>query len=139
MLGRELAKDTTSLTTPVRIASLLLGEDVSRSPEPAGLLMLALVLHAMLSLVYAMMICLAVTHVPLRLALLLGAVFGAVIYVVNHHALTPLFPAFAAARGGIALVAHVVFGVTAVAVFDALRRRRRTLAVRAPPPAGAAL
>jgi hypothetical protein len=137
MVGRELAHDTTAFTTPVRIASLLLGEEVTRSNAPAGLLVLALVLHAMLSLVYGLMICLAVQRLPIRPALFIGGLLGAVIYVVNHYVLTPLFPAFAAARGGIALVAHLAFGVTAVAAFAALRRRRIALAARAPSTARA--
>ncbi|MBX3187109.1 MAG: hypothetical protein KF819_08845 [Labilithrix sp.] len=125
MIGRELAHDTTALTTPVRIASLLLGEDVARASTPAGLLLLALLLHAMLSLVYALVICLAVRHLPVRFGLLFGGAFGALIYVLNHHVLTPIFPAFAAARGGVAVLAHVSFGVTAVAVFAILRAPRR--------------
>lgn len=133
MLGRELARGTTAFTTPVRIASLLLGEDVARSSEaPAGLFVLALALHAMLSLVYASVVCLAVRRLPIGLALLGGALFGAMIYVVNHYALTPLFPAFAAARGGIAIAAHVAFGVTAVWVFRLSSRRRTSTADAAP-------
>ena len=46
-----------------------------------------------------------------------------VLYAVNLHGFTLLFPWFVAARGGITLTAHIVFGV---AVMMTLRRMRAT-------------
>ncbi len=42
--------------------------------------------------------------------LLVGAIFGFVIYIVNFHVLTRVFPWFAESRGMATLLAHLVFG-----------------------------
>ena len=59
-----------------------------------------------------------------RRAVLIGAAFGVALYIGALHVATLVLPWFAAARGGIALAAHVAFGVSAAAWFRYLRWQR---------------
>jgi hypothetical protein len=103
-------------------AALVLGRDVLPPPADFDLIVMlvASLIHFGLSLLYAALL------FPLRpaqptSAFAVGSVFGALLYVVNLHGFTLLFPWFVEARGGITLVAHLVFGMTAM---ETLRRLR---------------
>ena len=125
ILGRALAAPATTWTTLRHIASLLIGERALRSEGAfdAGLLVLALVLHAMLSLVYGMLLVLAVRRLRIFPAIALGVVFSCLLYVVNYYVMTRLFTSFVDLRGMLALAAHLGFGFTTVLVHAALHRR----------------
>ena len=49
--------------------------------------------------------------------------FGLVIYVVNFHGFTAVFPWFADARGWIAVFSHAVFGLVLGAVYRPMAQR----------------
>ena len=53
-------------------------------------------------------------------AVLIGAGFGAGLYVVNLYGFTAVFPWFAEVRDWVTFAAHVVFGVTAAVTYRAL-------------------
>ena len=66
------------------------------------------------------------TPVDLGWSLLLGAVFGWAIYIVNFLMVAPLiFPWFGMARGGISMFAHVLFGAVLTGSYTLLRGRHR--------------
>lgn len=101
---------------PRMIGAILLGEGVL--PPPAtfnfGVLMVAIVLHLMLSVVYALIIDYVSRNTRFLLALLIGAVIGYVIYLVNFYLFTGLFPWFAKARNWVSAFTHISFGIAAV-------------------------
>ena len=103
-------------------AALVLGREVLPPPVDfnAAIVLVASLIHFGLSLFYAALLS-PLSRVRVVGALAIGSVFGAGLYVVNLHGFTLLFPWFAAARGGITLTAHLVFGVTAM---ETLRRMR---------------
>jgi hypothetical protein len=98
-------------------AAMVLGSSVLPPPSTAqwDILLVAALIHFALSFVYGLI----PTHFAGRLragpALLAGALYGLGIYVVNMYGFTWLFPWFAAARGWVTLLTHLVFGVTLVA------------------------
>lgn len=98
-------------------AALILGE--SALPPPAsfdvGIMVAATLVHFALSIVYAAIFIALTERLGRVSALLVGAVFGIALYAVNLYGFTAIFPWFAQARSGIALLAHVVFGVSAIA------------------------
>lgn len=53
----------------------------------------------------------------------IGAAFGAVIYLVNFHVLTALFPWFSDLRGWATFIGHLVFGMSAALLYWWLSRR----------------
>lgn len=71
----------------------------------------------------------AAVSVPLRMdetagkALVVGAVFGVAVYLINFHGFASMLPWFARMRGWTTFVAHLVFGVSAALLYWKLGRR----------------
>lgn len=115
-------------TTPHMVAALVLGPTVLPTTGfSISVLAAALVTHYALGIVFGMI--LAAIIAPFHLdsstgmALLSGAVFGLVLYLFNFYGMERVFPWFADMRGWAALVAHLIFGMTAAATYWKLERR----------------
>ncbi|MBI3143933.1 MAG: hypothetical protein HYZ18_01410 [Pseudogulbenkiania sp.] len=76
------------------------------------ILLVATLIHFALSIAYAVIPALCASRLRTRSALVAGAVYGLAIYGINLYGFTVLFPWFAVARGGVAALTHVVFGVS---------------------------
>lgn len=114
---------------PRMIAAMIMGEEVL--PPPAtfsfGIVMVAMMIHFMLSIVYGLLGAWMVHRFDVGLALLIGAVFGLAIYIVNFHMVVPfMFPWFVMARGAISIVSHIAFGMVLTGAYIALRGRHVT-------------
>ncbi len=107
-------------------AALVLGGSVLPPPATfdAGIMLAATLVHFALSIVYAALFAAHSGDVP---TLLGGVVFGVALYVINLYGFTEIFPWFVQARGWIALVAHVVFGVSVIAACRSLHIRNGRL------------
>jgi hypothetical protein len=108
-----------------RISAFLLGPDVL--PPPAEISQtvagFALLIHFILAFCFGRMIALVVRRLPMTPGWVVGAACGLGIYVVNFYVLAPLiFPWFVESQGGITLLDHALFGVTAALAFAVLRR-----------------
>lgn len=116
---------------PHMIAAMVLGKDVlpppgTWAPFAMGIVMVAMIIHFMLSIVYGLLGAWMVHRFDMGVALLVGAVFGWAIYAVNFLMIAPvLFPWFEMARGGISIFAHVMFGVALTGSYILLRGRHR--------------
>ncbi|KAA0180287.1 Sodium:proline symporter [Cupriavidus sp. H18C1] len=104
------------------IAAIVMGPDVLQSGMfSVATVTAALVIHFVLGAVLGMI--LAAIMAPFQLdsslgmALLVGAVFGLVIYVINFYGMTRFFPWFADARGWHTLFGNIVFGMCAAAAY----------------------
>ncbi|ALX16510.1 sodium:proline symporter [Burkholderia cepacia JBK9] len=115
---RNLLRDA-RLTAAIVMGRRVLGSAGGFDPLIMGV---ATLVHAALSLVYAAALARLVHGLSLRAALLAGGAFGLVLYGVNLYAFTARFPWFIPVRGAITLVAHLVFGITAAAVYCVARR-----------------
>ena len=112
-----------SMWAPVRmIGAILLGKSVV--PPPAtfdfGIMMAAVAAHIPLSVIYAIITAWIIRRTSYGLALLLGAVGGLLIYLINFYAFTALFPWFANARNWVQIVIHIIFGIAVVWSFKAI-------------------
>ncbi|AWG29986.1 MULTISPECIES: hypothetical protein [Burkholderia] len=104
-------------------AAIVMGRSVLGAGGFDPLVMgVATLVHAALSLVYAAVLARLVRNLSRVAALLAGGAFGLLLYGVNLYGFTTIFPWFIAVRGAITLIAHLVFGVTAAAVYDVARR-----------------
>ena len=106
---------------PRMIAAIILGENVL--PPPASfdltIVMVALILHFILSIVYALIIGLFVSKANATIAVIVGIGAGLLIYFVNFYRFTSQFPWFAMARNWVSIFAHAVFGLSAALAFKA--------------------
>jgi hypothetical protein len=107
------------LTAAIVMGRSVLGASAGFDPTIMGV---ATLVHAVLSLAYAAVLARMVRNLSPGAALLAGGAFGLVLYGVNLHAFTAIFPWFVSVRGAITLVAHLVFGVTAAGIYSIVRR-----------------
>nr|WP_175803080.1 sodium:proline symporter [Burkholderia anthina] len=110
------------LTAAIVMGRAVLGTSAGFDPTIMGV---ATLVHAALSLAYTAVLATLVRNLSRGAALLAGGVFGLVLYGVNLHAFTAIFPWFVPVRDAITLVAHLVFGVTAAGVYCLVRRAPR--------------
>ena len=100
---------------PRMIAAMAMGKGVL--PPPAtfdmGIMMVAMMIHFPLSIILAAILGWAISHwhMSLMTSLIVGTIFGLVVYFVNFYVMTAIFPWFAMARGGIGIFAHAMFGL----------------------------
>lgn len=93
-------------------AALILGTSVLPPPSTPrwDVLLVATVIHFVLSIAYALVPAALVGRLNAVTATLGGAAYGLAIYAINMYGFTLLFPWFAVARDWVTLVTHLVFG-----------------------------
>lgn len=98
---------------PLRlIAAIVLGEKVL-SPSAtmsASVVLVALLVHMVLSTLYGLTISLIVHRTGIATASLLGSIAGLGLYVLNFYVFTSVFPWFATERTWVTVLVHLVFG-----------------------------
>jgi len=100
-------------------AAMVLGSSVL-SPAATfdvGVMLMATLIHFMISITCAVLLALVTARLDIIPAPLAGIGFGIALYVVNLYGFTAIFPWFAQTRGWITLIAHGVFGLTAISVY----------------------
>jgi len=103
-------------------AAMVLGSSVL-SPAAtfdAGVMLMATLIHFMISITCAVLLALVTARLDTILAPLAGIGFGIALYMVNLYGFTAIFPWFAQTRGWITLIAHGVFGLTVILVYRRL-------------------
>ncbi|AXK67302.1 MULTISPECIES: sodium:proline symporter [Burkholderia] len=110
------------LTAAIAMGRRALGSSTGFDPVIMGV---ATLVHAALSLAYAAVLAKTIRGLSPGPALVVGGVFGLVLYGVNLYGFTAIFPWFVQVRGGITLIAHLVFGIMAAAVYRIVRRAPR--------------
>jgi hypothetical protein len=110
------------------VAAIMLGQQaLSADAFTWGIVLAAGVVHFALSVVLALILALVMASFrfdsSFGMASLVGAVFGAIVYLVNFYLLTDYFDWFDQARGWESFLAHVVFGIVAADAYAHLERR----------------
>lgn len=100
-------------------AAIVLGPGVLPPPATFNLfiMLVASILHFVLSAAYGVAIAVVVNRMKMAAALGLGAVSGLLLFIVNMGGFTGVFPWFVASRDTATAVAHVGFGITAAACY----------------------
>lgn len=106
------------------IGAIVLGPEVlPPAAMTAGIFLTALVVHFVLSILYAFILGAFINQRTTGSAVMAGLVFGLVLYVVNFYVFTGFFAWFAEARNWVSVVAHLVFGATAALVYVQVEAR----------------
>ncbi len=96
-------------------AAMVMGKDVLPPPATfdAGIMMVAMMIHLMMSILLGVILGWIIAHwrMSLMTALVVGTLFGLVVYFVDFYLMTAVFPWFAMARGAISIFAHAMFGL----------------------------
>lgn len=107
-------------------AAILLGEGVL--PPPATfdwqIMLIATAIHTILSMLYAIVLRLLIDHAGLKTSLIIGGLYGLVIFGINMHGFTLIYPWFVETRDWITVIAHIVFGVSAASMYKVLTAKK---------------
>lgn len=100
---------------PRMIAAIVMGPEVLSPLNifDAGVFVVALVVHFVLSIIYAGVLGLFVRRQSFGISLAIGAGFGLLLYLVNFFVFTGVFPWFAMARNWVSALSHITFGAVA--------------------------
>ncbi len=109
---------------PRMIAAIGMGQGVLPPPATfsAGIFIVAMIIHFALSIVYAVILAFFIGRLSKNVALVGGAVFGLVLYLINFYGFTAVFPWFAMARGPITIITHIIFGLVAAWAYRGLAK-----------------
>lgn len=86
-------------------------------------MIVATLIHFSLSVIYSMILAAFIVRRSLGVSVFVGVEFGFILFGVNMYIFTLIFPWFEEARDWITLVAHVVFGIIAAAMYRVLSER----------------
>lgn len=112
---------------PRMMAAIVMGPKVL--PPPAtfdmAIMMVAMMIHLMLSIVLGLMIGWAISNwrMDLLVSVVVGAVFGLLIYYVDFYLFTAMFPWFAMSRGAMTAFSHGMFGLVLGFIYRGLAKR----------------
>ncbi|MDX1582204.1 MAG: hypothetical protein R3338_01265 [Thermoanaerobaculia bacterium] len=109
---------------PRMIAGIVMGQGVVPPPGTFALVpvVVAVIIHMILSIFYALVISFIIRKMNVGLAILTGAAGGFVLYLLNFYVFTAIWPWFANARNWITIFTHIVFGLLAAWVFTAMAK-----------------
>ncbi len=109
---------------PRMIAAMVMGEGVLPPPATFDMVpvFVATLVHLTISVVYAVILGWVISSRGLNLgmSLLVGTLFGLLLYFVNFYLFTAIWPWFAMARGMISIFVHVVYGLALGWAYHAL-------------------
>ena len=83
-----------------------------------SILLAGIVVHYVLSLVFALVIALVVHRWGLLVGIVGGAILGVTFYGINLYTVTLLFPWFFAINSPVILLCHAIFGAVAGGVYE---------------------
>jgi hypothetical protein len=105
-------------------AAIILGQEVL--PPPATLdwqvMLIATGIHIGLSILYAIVLSWLIRSLTLKASLIAGGLFGLGLFTVNMYGFVSIFPWFVETRDWITIAAHIVFGISAAAVYKVFAR-----------------
>ncbi len=98
-------------------AALVLGSKVL-TQTGTSILITGVIVHYVLSLVFALVIALVVHRWGMVVGIVGGALLGVAIYGINLYSVTLLFPWFFAINSTVILLSHAIFGAVAGGVYE---------------------
>lgn len=113
---------------PRMMAAIAMGTDVLPPPPTfdLGIVMIGMIIHFVLSVILGLILGWVISNwrLGMGMAILVGLVFGLLVYLVNFYVMTGLFPWFANARNMITIFAHLVFGGVLGWVYHSMAAKR---------------
>ena len=114
---------------PLRMmGAIVLGPAALSSPDTfdARIVVVAILLHLVLSIVYGTYLALVIPRVDTAMGILVGGFYGLALYYINFYGFNAFSPWFVDHRDWLSIVAHCVFGAVLAYAYTALNSRRFT-------------
>lgn len=95
-------------------AAILMGREVLPPPVTFdwNVMMVAALIHFAISIAYGLILACLISRLGMALSLLVGSIFGLILYGINMYGVTIIFPWFWEARDWITILTHIVFGIS---------------------------
>ena len=126
MIGRAFLVGGSLWIAPRYIAAIVLGEEVL--PPPAtfdlGIFVVAFVVNLVLSVAFALILAAIIHEWELWFGVIVGALFGLALYLINYYTFSRFFPWFFPIRSWVDIMAHIIFGALAGGIYEALEIER---------------
>jgi hypothetical protein len=92
------------------IGAIALGPQAMVSPDTfdLGVVATAVIVHVQLAIFYGVILAFIVTSLDTGTAVVVGAIYGLVLYLINFYGFTQWFPWFADARDWVSIFTHIV-------------------------------
>lgn len=106
-------------------AAIVMGREIL--PPPATfdwqVMIVATFIHFVISITYGLILaCLISRRLGMMLSVLVGGLYGLMLYGINMYGVTLVFPWFSEVRDWITVLTHVVFGISIAASYKMLAR-----------------
>ncbi len=104
------------------LASVVLGEEVVAPPATFSLAALIASIGAtlILAVIFALILAAIVHRWGMKVSVIVGALFGIALYCINFYSFTYFFPWFFLMRSWVMIAAHILFGILAGGIYEAL-------------------
>lgn len=127
MLWATNMMGATPWTMSHMIAGIVMGPDIAQAHDfNTGVVAIALITHYILGMVFGMILAAVIAPFhfdsSMGMALLVGAVFGILLYLFNFYGMAQAFPWFKEIRGWPAIIAHLIFGMTTAGMYWKMER-----------------
>jgi hypothetical protein len=105
-------------------AAILMGPEVLSPPASLNwkVMMAATFIHFLISIGYGILLVCVISRQDMMFSLIVGAVFGAFVYLVNMYGFTFIFPWFSMVRDWITFFTHIAFGISLAVSYKRLAR-----------------
>ena len=92
------------------IGTIGLGQSAMTPPDTFDLKIVctAVLIHMVLAIIYGIILAFIIARMSMGTAVIAGAVYGLVLYVINFYGFSAIFPAFVDARGWVSIFTHIV-------------------------------
>jgi len=131
--GLEWALRGVSPWMPLRMTSaIVLGPDILSPSDTfdSRIVLVAIVLHILLSIVYGLFLALVLPAVDKAWAVLIGGFYGLALYYINFYGFNAFSPWFANERDWLSIACHFMFGAVLAYVYTTISARRTSLRSR---------
>ena len=102
------------------VAAFVVGPGIILEEPAFSTYVVAMALHLPLSFLFTALVATVIHRWGLVVGILGGGLLGLSLYFINFYAVTLFFPWFAAQRGWLLVIAHVLFGGLAGGLYEAL-------------------
>lgn len=124
MIGQAMISGGSVWVFPRYVGAIVLGEDVLLTNFDPVAVVVGILLHFVLATIFGLVLAAIIHEWELLAGIIVGALFGLALYAINYYTMNRFFPWFYPIRNWLDITAHVLFGITAGAVYEMLEVER---------------
>lgn len=131
MIGQAMIVGGSVWLFPRYVAAMVMGESVLLGDLSLAVILVGLLVHFVLALIFGLILAAIIHEWELLVGIIVGALFGLALYAINYYTMNRFFPWFYPIRNWLDITAHVLFGLTAGAIYELLEIERFVAVERA--------